>query len=47
MEGQILREYALVDFPMLIDVSEIKNGIYLVSVQTYRGIASGKMVICR
>jgi hypothetical protein len=32
---------------MMIDVSEIKNGVYLVSVQTNRGIATGKFIICR
>jgi hypothetical protein len=47
MEGQILRKYPITDFPMMIDVSEIKNGVYLVSVQTNRGIATGKLIICR
>jgi hypothetical protein len=47
MEGNVIRKYSKVDFPITIDVSDLKNGIYLVSVQTNRGVASGKLVICR
>ena len=47
IEGKIVRKYIKLNFPKLIDVSDLKNGIYLVSVQTNRGVASGKLVICR
>ena len=47
IEGKIVKDFLQVNFPMLIDVSKIKNGIYLVSVQTNMGIVSGKLVICR
>jgi len=47
MDGKTVRKYSQVDFPMRIDVSGYKNGIYLVLVQTNLGIASGKLVICR
>jgi hypothetical protein len=47
IQGNIIRKYTQVEFPMLLDVSVLKNGIYLVVVQTNLGVASGKMVICR
>jgi len=47
IQGNSIRKYAQVDFPFLMDVSELVNGIYLVIVQTNLGIASGKMVICK
>jgi hypothetical protein len=47
LEGKIIRKVSQVNFPLKIDVSGYKNGIYLVLVQTNLGIASGKLVICR
>jgi hypothetical protein len=47
MKGNVLRKYSKINFPMTIDISDLKNGIYLVSVQTNRGVATGKLVICR
>ena len=47
MDGKNVRKYSPVDFPMRLDISTYKNGIYLVLVQTNLGIASGKLVICR
>jgi hypothetical protein len=47
IQGNSIREFTQVDFPMLLDVSGLKNGIYLVSVLTNLGVASGKLVICR
>jgi len=47
IEGRVARKYSHVDFPVLIDVSDFKNGIYLVSVQTNLGNVTGKLVICR
>ncbi|MDO9257592.1 MAG: FG-GAP-like repeat-containing protein [Bacteroidales bacterium] len=47
MAGNVIRKYSKVNFPISIDVTDFKNGIYLVSVQTNKGIATGKMVICR
>jgi len=47
VEGKILSRYTDPEFPFLIDVSGMKNGIYLVSVTTEKGVASGKMVISR
>jgi len=47
MEGKIIKKYLQVDFPMLIDVSGCKNGVYILSVQTNRGVISNKLVICK
>jgi hypothetical protein len=47
MDGNGIRKYSKVDFPIRIDVSELINGIYLVSAETNLGVASGKLVICR
>lgn len=47
IEGQQLKKYSIIDFPTSIDVSDFNNGIYLITVQTPIGFATGKMVICR
>jgi hypothetical protein len=47
MDGKVVRKYSKVNFPMLVDVSGFENGIYLISVQTVKGISTGKLVICR
>jgi hypothetical protein len=47
IEGKVARKYSKVDFPMLVDVSDFHNGIYLVAVQTNKGIVTGKLVVCR
>ena len=47
MEGQIVRCFMDTEFPKLIDVSGLANGIYLVSVQTKKGVTAGKLVISR
>jgi hypothetical protein len=47
IEGRVARKYFQVHFPMLIDISGFKNGIYLISVQTNSGNVTGKLVICR
>jgi len=47
MDGKIVRKYSQVEFPMRIDVSGYKNGIYLVLLQTNKGMATGKLVVCR
>jgi len=47
IEGKVVKRFSLVDFPVLIDASEYKNGIYLVLVQTNKGIVTGKLVVCR
>jgi hypothetical protein len=47
IDGKLIRKYSPADLPMRIDVSGYKNGIYLLSVQTNLGVASGKLVICR
>jgi len=47
IEGKVARIYSNVHFPMLIDISNFKNGIYLVSVKTNSGSVTGKLVICR
>lgn len=47
LEGKIISKYSDLKFPVAIDVSTYSNGIYLVSVQSNRGVISGKLVICR
>jgi hypothetical protein len=47
IEGKIIRKYSQVDFPMMLNVSDFKNGIYLVTVQTNIGMVTGKLVVCR
>ena len=47
MDQKMIRHYAYVDFPQIIDVSGFANGIYLVSVLTDKGFTNGKLVICR
>ncbi|MFA5972887.1 MAG: FG-GAP-like repeat-containing protein [Lentimicrobiaceae bacterium] len=47
LDGKIIRHFTKVDFPMMLDVSGFKNGVYLVSVQTNKGMATGKLVVCR
>jgi len=42
MEGKIVRKYSRVSFPMMIDASGFKNGVYLVMVQTDKGTVTGK-----
>jgi len=32
---------------IILDVSGIRNGIYIVSVQNEKGFATGKLVICK
>jgi len=47
VDGKIIKKYQDIKFPLLLDVSELINGVYLVSVQTNLGFVSGKLVICR
>lgn len=47
LEGKIVRKFSQVNFPMMIDVSCLQNGIYLVFVQTNKGMVTGKLVVCR
>ena len=47
IEGKVVKRVSKVDFPMLIDVSDYDNGIYLVVVQTNKGMITGKIVVCR
>ena len=47
LAGEKVSKYSEVKFPVTIDVSTYSNGIYLVSVQSIRGVISGKLVICR
>lgn len=46
-DGKIIRKYSRINFPVLLDVTEFRNGIYIVTVQTEKGLTSGKLVICR
>jgi hypothetical protein len=47
MEGGIIRQYSRFDFPVQINVSEFRNGIYLLTILTNKGLVTGKLVICR
>lgn len=47
MEGKIIFNSPVAKFPLVMDVSAYRNGIYIVTVQTSQGFASGKLVICR
>jgi len=47
IEGKLIRQFTKVDLPVLIDISDLKNGVYLVSVQTKIGFVTGKLVVCR
>ncbi|MFZ4546796.1 MAG: FG-GAP-like repeat-containing protein [Bacteroidales bacterium] len=47
IDQKIVRQFSSAEFPKVIDVSGIANGIYLVSVITEKGLANGKFVICR
>ncbi len=47
LDGNVVREYSRVEFPLLIDLSDLANGIFLVSVRSNHGITTGKLVICR
>jgi hypothetical protein len=47
MEGKVIRRFEDIEFPKLLDVSGLVNGIYLVSVQTKKGVTARKLVICR
>jgi len=46
-DGKIIRKFPKVEFPLHLDVSGFRNGIYIVTVQTEKGLTSGKLVICR
>lgn len=47
MDGRMIFNSSVAGFPLVLDVSAYQNGIYIVTVQTNRGFASGKLVICR
>jgi hypothetical protein len=47
VDQKIITKFSEVEFPKVIDVSHLANGIYLVSVITEKGTANGKFVICR
>lgn len=47
IEGKIVRKFSQVNFPILIDVSGFQNGIYLLVIQSNKGMVTGKLVICR
>jgi hypothetical protein len=47
IDQKIITKFSEVEFPKVIDVSQLANGIYLVSVITEKGTANGKFVICR
>jgi hypothetical protein len=47
IDEKIIMKYSISDSPLTIDISTLKNGIYLVTVRTNQGIVSGKLVICR
>jgi len=47
IDGSLIMKPSEVEFPAKLDISKFRNGIYLVSVQTFQGIATGKLVICR
>ena len=46
-DGKIIKKYSGIEFPVRIDISGIRNGIYIVSVQNEKGFSTGKLVICR
>jgi hypothetical protein len=46
-DGKIIRIFNHVVFPLRLDVSGFRNGVYLLGVQTSKGMATGKLVICR
>jgi hypothetical protein len=47
IDGSLIMQPSEVELPVKLDISKFRNGIYLVSVQTFQGIATGKLVICR
>lgn len=47
IDGKVVMKFSPVNFPMLIDISGFQNGIYLVVVQTDKGMVTGKVVVCR
>jgi hypothetical protein len=47
IDGKIVRILNHIDLPLRLDVSDFKNGVYLVGIQTNKGLATGKLVICR
>jgi len=47
MDGRILEQFSGISLPFVMNLSRFPNGIYLVSIHTALGVASGKLVICR
>jgi hypothetical protein len=47
MDQKVVKYCSNANFPVTIDVSGFANGIYLVSALTDKGMANGKLVICR
>jgi hypothetical protein len=47
LDGKIIRQYSHVELPLLIDISGIKNGVYLLSLYTSNDLMITKLVICR
>ena len=47
VDGNILKELYKPGFPLEMDVSELRNGIYIITLFTNQGIHEGKIVVCR
>jgi hypothetical protein len=47
IDGKIISCYSPSDFPVNIDVSGFKNGLYFLTALTNKGMIAGKLVICR
>lgn len=47
MDGKTIRQFSQLELPFLMDISGIKNGIYLLTLCTNKGIMTAKFVICR
>lgn len=46
-DGKLMQTYTQALLPFRLDVSTFRNGIYHLSVQTLKGFATSKLVICR
>ncbi len=47
VDGRFIRNYIKPQFPLRMDVSDLQNGVYLISVFVRNQILTGKLIVCR
>jgi len=47
MDGKTIRKFSDSNLPLKMDISDFRNGIYIVMIQTNKGIIKGKLIVCR